>query len=162
MIIETGNIKIKKNLKKGEFMVNSRRFRDAVTTIFLVLVLCGELFAGSSPRRTSDRLLRIVPAKSLFCVRINNFEKTTEAINEFLKEVAPPSFDAGTKTLSKLGNLLGNEDLRGVNTKRNFAIFGIEVPDEIEARHPMANIFMGALIPVRNYDKFISDNPNIS
>jgi hypothetical protein len=162
MIIETGNVKIKKNFEKGEFMVNSKRFRDAVTTVFLVLVLCGVLFGASSSKRGSKRLLRMVPAKSLFCVCINNLENTIEEVNEFLKDVAPPSFDAKTKVLAKLGKLLGDENLSGVNTKGHFAMFGVEVQDTPAGRHPMSNMFMGALVPIRNFDRFIAGNPNCS
>jgi len=89
-------------------MVNSRRLRNAVTAGLAILLLC----AGSSTRRASDGLLRIVPGKSLFCVRINKFEKTIGAVNEYLKDVAPPSFDAETEVFSKLGGLLGDEDRR--------------------------------------------------
>lgn len=141
-------------------MVNSRRLRKAVTAGLLVLLICGGLFAGSSSKRASDRLLRIVPAKSLFCVRINNFENTIGAVNEFLKDIAPPSVDVGTEVLSKLGDLWGDEDLRGVNKKGNFAIFGLVVQGESANPNPMANMFIGALVPVRNYEKFISGNPN--
>ena len=141
-------------------MFNSRRLRNAVTAGLAILLLCGGLSAGSSTRRASDGLLRIVPGKSLFCVRINKFENTIEAVNEFLKDVAPPSFDAETEVFSKLGELLGDENLRGVNTKGNVAIFGVVVPGEQAGGHPMANMFIGALVPVRNYDKFISGNPN--
>ena len=141
-------------------MVNSRRLRNAVTAGLAVLLLCGGLSAGSSTMRASDGLLRIVPGRSLFCVRINKFENTIETVNEFLKDIAPPSFDAEAEVFSKLGELLGDEDLKGVNTKGNFAIFGVVVQGEAASGHPMANMFIGALVPVRNYDKFISRNPN--
>lgn len=141
-------------------MVNSRKLRNAVTAGLAVLLLCGGLSAGSSTRRASDGLLRIVPGRSLFCVRINKFENTIGAVNEFLKDIAPPSFDAETEVFSKLGKLLGNEDLRGVNKKGNFAIFGVVLQGELAGGNPMANMFIGALVPVRNYDKFISRNLN--
>ena len=141
-------------------MVNSRRLRNAITAGLAVLLLCGGLSAGSSSKRASDGLLRIVPARSLFCVRINKLAGTLAAANEFLKDVAPESFDAEAEVLSKLGELLGDERLRGVNTKGSFAIFGLNVPGESAGRGPMGNIFIGALIPVRNYDNFISRNSN--
>ncbi len=141
-------------------MVNSKRLLKTVTAGLAVLLLCGGLSAGSSTRRASDGLLRIVPGKSLFCVRINKFENTIEAVNEFLKDIAPASFDAETEVFSKLGELLGSENLRGVNKKGNVAIFGVVVAGEQAGGHPMANMFIGALVPVRNYDKFISGNPN--
>ncbi|MHC4105841.1 MAG: hypothetical protein ACYSR9_12940, partial [Planctomycetota bacterium] len=111
-------------------MVNSRRLQNAVTAGLAVLLLCGGLSEGSSTRRASDGLLRTVPGKSLFCVRINKFENTIEAVNGFLKDVAPASFDAKTEVFSKLGELLGDEKLRGINTKGNVAIFGVIVQGE--------------------------------
>ncbi len=141
-------------------MVNSRRLRNAVTIGLAVLLLCGGLSAGSSARRASDGLLRVVPGKSLFCVRINKFVNTIGAVDEFLEDVAPASFDAEAEVFSKLGGLLGDENLRGINKRGNFAIFGVEVQGEQAGGHPMANMFIGALVPVRNYDKFISGNPN--
>jgi hypothetical protein len=143
-------------------MLISRRLRNVVNAGLVILLLCGGLSMASSSRRASDGLLRIVPAKSLFCVRINKFENTLEAANEFLRDVAPPSFNAETKVLSKLSKLLGDEDLRGVNKNRNFAIFGVVVEDTPAGRHPMANMFIGALVPVRNFDKFVSRNSNCS
>jgi hypothetical protein len=141
-------------------MVNSRKLRNFVTAGLAVLLLCGGLSVGSSTRRAGDGLLRIVPGKSLFCVHINKFENTIEVVNEFLKDVAPASFDAETEVFSKLGELLGDDNLRGINRKGNVAIFGMVVQGEKGGGHPMANMFIGALVPVRNYDKFISGNPN--
>ncbi len=141
-------------------MVNSRRLRNVVAAGLAVLLVCGGLSAGRSTGRAGDGLLRVVPGKSLFCVRINKFENTIGAVNEFLKEVVPSSFDAEREVFTKIGKLLGDEDIRGINKKGNFAIFGVVVPGEQAGGHPMANMFIGALIPVRNYDKFISGNPN--
>lgn len=139
-----------------------RRLRNVVNAGLVILLLCGGLSMAKSSRRASDGLLRIVPAKSLFCVRINKLENTIEAVNDFLKDVAPPSFDAKTEVLPNLFKLMGDDDLRGVNTKRDFIIFGLEVQGETKSRHPMANMFIGALVPVRNFDKFISSNSNCS
>ena len=141
-------------------MINSRGLRNVVAVGMVVLLASGGLWARSSAKPASDGLLRIMPARSLFCVRINKLTSTLAAANEFLKDVAPESFDAEAALLSKLGELLGDERLRGVNTKGNFAIFGLNVPGESAGRGPMGNIFIGALIPVRNYDNFISRNSN--
>ncbi len=143
-------------------MINSRGFRNAVAAGMVVLLAAGSVWARNPAKPRRDGLLRIVPAKSLFCVRINNLDSTLAGANEFLKDIVPESFDAKAMALSQLGNLLGNEKLRGVNTKGKFAIFGVNVPGESAGRGPRGNMFIGALIPVRNYDKFISQNPNCS
>jgi hypothetical protein len=93
-------------------------------------------------------------------VRINNFDATLDATNQFLKDVAPESFDAKATIYSKLGGLLGDNELKGVNKKGNIAIFAVNVPGESEAQGPMGNMFIGAFLPVTNYENFISQNPN--
>jgi hypothetical protein len=103
-----------------------------------------------------------VPAKSLFCVRINNLDGSLAGANEFLKDIAPEPFDAKAMVRSVLAELLGDKALKGVNTRGKFAIFGVNVPGKSAGPGPMGNIFIGALIPVRNYDNFISQNPNCS
>jgi hypothetical protein len=144
-------------------MTNSRGFRNAVAAGMVVLLAAGSVWAGKPAKPRRDGLLRTVPAKSLFCVRINNLDGSLTAANEFLKGIAPEFFDVKAMALSHLGkDILGNEQLKGVNTKGNFAIFGMNLPGKSAGRGPMGNIFIGALIPVRNYDKFISRSPNCS
>jgi hypothetical protein len=124
--------------------------------------------AGKSAKPGAAGLLESIPAKSLFCVRINNLDATLEAVNEFLKGVAPESFDAQAAFVSKLGKMLGDEKLNGVNRSGNFAIFAVNVPSPSAGGEagqpakggPMANMFIGAMLPVSDYEKFISQNPN--
>lgn len=143
-------------------MINSRGFRSAVAAGMVVLLATGSVWARNPAKPRRDGLLRIVPAKSLFCVRINNLDSTLAAANEFLKDIAPEPFDAKAMVRSVLAELLGDKALKGVNTRGKFAIFGVNVPSESAGGGPMGNLFIGALIPVRNYDKFISQNPDCS
>lgn len=144
-------------------MINSRSFRSAVIMAMCALLLTvGSAWAENSRRARVDRLLRTVPAGSLFCVRINNLDGTLEAADLFLKGIAPEFFDAKEMARSGLAEELGDKELKGVNTKGSFAIFGLNVPGESPEPGFMRNMFIGALIPVRNYDKFISGNPNCS
>ena len=82
--------------------------------------------------------------------------------NEFLKDIAPASFDAKKAVFSKLGSMLGDNDLKGVNKSGNIAIFAVNVPGETTAQGPMGNMFIGALLPVTEYKDFISGNSNCS
>jgi len=144
-------------------MINSRGFRNAaIAAICALLLTVGSVWASSSRRSRGDRLLQTVPAESLFCVRINNLDGTLDATNLFLEGIAPEIVDVKEMVHSGLANFLGDEQLRGVNTRGSFAIFGVKVPGESAKSGFMRNMFIGALIPVRNYDKFISGNPNCS
>lgn len=143
-------------------MTNFRNLKNAVILATVVLLAAGSgVWAQRSAKPSSDGLLRVIPAKTLFCVRINKLDGTLGTANEFLKGVAPESFDAKAEVLSKLGKLLGNENLRGVNTKGNFVLFGLNLPGEQASPNPMGNMFIGALMPVRDYEKLVSSSSNL-
>jgi hypothetical protein len=143
-------------------MFNSKSLRNAVIAAIIAVLAVSSVGAAQAARAgAADGMLGALPARSLFCVRINNFDGTLDAANEFLKDLAPPSFDAKKAVFSKLGAVLGDNDLKGVNKKGNIAIFALDVPSETSPG-PMNNIFIGALLPVTEYDNFISANPNCS
>jgi hypothetical protein len=135
--------------------------RNVIVVATVAILAAGGVWASEAKkRRQTTSMMSAIPAKSLFCVRINKFDGTLDAANEFLKDVAPESFDAKAALLSKLGDLLGDDRLRGVNKKGNIAIFGLIVDGESAAPGPMGNMFIGALLPVTKYENFISRNPN--
>jgi len=144
-------------------MFNSRSLRNSVVVAIVAILAAGGVWASeASEKRQATGMMGAIPARSLFCIRINNFDGTLGAANEFLKDIAPESFNAKKAIFSKLGSVLGDNDLKGINKKGNIAIFGVEVPSESAARGPMGNIFIGALLPVTKYENFISNNPNCS
>ncbi len=154
-------------------MVKSRITRNALVAGTVVLLAAsawpqGRVWAAESAKPGAAGLLGAIPAKSLFCVRINNLDGTLGAVNEYLKGVAPESFDAQAAFISKLGKALGDEKLSGVNRSGNFAVFAVNVPSQSPAGvagqpgagGPMGNMFIGAMLPVSDYEKFVSQNPN--
>ena len=121
-----------------------------------MLLAAGGVWAAKGAKPGAAGPLGSIPATSVFCVRINNLDGSLEAVNEYLKGVAPATFDAQATVSSKLGKMLGDEKLPGVNRKQNIAIFGINVPGEkVGDGGPMVNIFIGVMLPVRDYEKFI-------
>jgi len=142
-------------------MFSSKSVRNVILAATVAILAAGGVWANeAAKKRQAAGMMWAIPAKSLFCVRINKFDTTLDAANEFLKDVAPDSLDAKTALLSKLGSLLGDDRLRGVNKKGNIAIFGLNLEGESAARGPMGNLFIGALLPVMKYENFISRNPN--
>jgi len=143
-------------------MFSSKSLRNAILIAIVAMLAAGGLCAAQGARtRGTAGMLGAIPAKSLFCIRINNFEGSLNAANAFLKDIAPASFDAKSAVFSKLGSVLGDNDLKGINKKGNIAIFALDVPSETSPG-PMNNIFIGALLPVTEYEDFISGNPNCS
>ena len=143
-------------------MFRSRSLRKVVLVATIAILSTGGVWAEEASRaRIATGTLEAIPAKSLFCVRINRFDATLDAANQFLKDIAPESFDAKGAVCSKLGSVLGDNELKGVNKEGNIAIFALDVPSETSPG-PMNNIFIGALLPVTEYEDFISGNPNCS
>jgi hypothetical protein len=140
-------------------MFKSKSFRLAVVVANVIMFTASGAWAQRSARRGAAGMLGAVPADSLLCVRINRLDNSLGTVNAFLEGIAPENFDAKA-LVSKLGSLLGDERLRGVNKNGNFALFAVIVPSDSANQNPMANLFLGALLPVRNYDNFISRNPN--
>jgi len=143
-------------------MCKSKCLKNAVLVATVVLLAAGGAWAteAAKPRRAgAGGVMSAIPAKSLFCVRINKFDATLDSVNAFLKDVAP--VDAKAALMSKLTGILGGDQLRGVNKRGTIAIFGLIVPSESGAPGPMGGLFIGALLPISKYENFVSRNSNV-
>ncbi|UCF14335.1 MAG: hypothetical protein JSW59_13050 [Phycisphaerales bacterium] len=145
-------------------MFNSRGFRNAVLVATVVVLATGGVWAAETARKTRRRatagVLWAIPGESLLCMKINRFDGTLDSVNAFLKDVAP--VDAKAALLSKLTGMLGGDDrLRGVNKRGTIAVFALPVQSDSPPAGPMGNMFIGALLPVTKYEKFVSANANV-
>lgn len=115
--------------------------------------------SSGTAEQTGDELLQLVPGASLFCVRVNNLDSAFGTMDQFLAGASP--VPAGTTMVARmqLAGVLGDPALNNVNTIGNFAIFGLSLPGESESES-MENLFVGCLVPVTDYAKFVSDNTN--
>ena len=139
-------------------MFNSKRLRNATAAGLLVLfVLATGLQAEGS---ADDQLLKMIPAESLFCIRVNHFEYTLGQIDQFLAGVSPMPMGISILARMQLGKVLGSPQLNGVNMNGSFAVFGAIPPGEQTQNNPVSNVFIGGLVPVTDYKQFISGNPN--
>jgi len=114
--------------------------------------------ANAPTEQAPDELLQLVPAESMFCVRVNNFDYVFGMIDQYLAGISPMPAGATMFARMQLVGALGDPALNGVNTAGSFAIFGLSSA-ESEA-NPMGSLFIAALVPVTDYEKFVSDNPN--
>ena len=151
-------------------MIKSKRLRDAVTVVLLVLFAVGGLWAepaaGTGSGRpvaasTTDKLLQMVPAGSLFVVRVNNFDYTLSQIDQFLAGLSPMPMGVSMLVRMQFANVLGSPELNGVNMAGSFAIFAVAVPDESTETDAIPDVFIGGLVPVTDYKQFISGNSNL-
>jgi hypothetical protein len=141
-------------------MFNSKCLRNAGSVGLLVLlVFATGLQAQSS---ADDQLLKMIPAESLFCIRVNNFEYTLSQIDQFLAGASPVPMGLAILARMQLANVLGSPELNGVNMNGSLVIFGAIPPGEPTQTNPVSNIFIGALVSVTDYRQLISGNPNCS
>jgi hypothetical protein len=141
-------------------MLKSRRLRDVVFAGLLVLFSFAATLCAQSP--ADNELLKMVPAKSLFCVRVNNFDYTLNQIDQFLAGVSPMPMGVSMMVRMHLANLLGSPQLTGLNTNSSFAVFGVTMPAETTQTNTAPNLFVGILAPVTDYKQFIEGNTNCS
>jgi hypothetical protein len=104
----------------------------------------------------------MVPAESLFCVRINSFDFTLSQIDQFLAGAAPIPMMAFTLVRMQLAQVLGSPELKGLDTAGSFVIFAVAPSGEAPAADAAPDIFVAVLAPVTGYKQFVGGNPNIS
>jgi ankyrin repeat protein len=115
--------------------------------------------------KISDRLMSLVPAKAIFCVRINNLDSSLEKLDKFLYEVTPIPVSTSMLVKMQLAKQLGSQDLTGVNTRGSLVMFGMMLPEELSVadnENQFANVFIATLVPVTNYKRFVAENPQCS
>ena len=139
-------------------MLKSRSLISTVTAGLLALIIFAATPCAQSA--ANNELLKIIPAKSLFCVRVNNFDYTLNQIDQFLAGVSPMPMGVSMMVRMQLANLLGSPQLNGVNTNSSFAVFGTISPGESAKANPGENIFVGILAPITDYKQFIDGNTN--
>jgi len=124
----------------------------------LVSVLLLAFGFGATGSVRADDALKMVPSNSLFCVRVNNLDNALGQVELFLTGVFPAPVSMLVK--GQLGQILtGNnaQQPQGINTAGSFTVFG---PLPGGAGPDPTNI--GILIPISDYQQFISGNANVS
>lgn len=112
-----------------------------------------------SGQPAGDKLLQMIPAESLFVVRVNNLDYTLNTMDQFLAGLSP----MGVSMLVRMqfANVLGSPELNGVNMAGNFAIFAVMAPDKSTEIGSFSDMFVAGLVPVTDYRQFISGNQNL-
>jgi len=111
---------------------------------------------------TADKLLKTIPAESLFAIRVNNFEYTLGQLDQFLAGASPVPMGISMLARTQLAGVLGSPQLNSINMGGSFAMFGLAPNSTSNEPAAFPNIVIAALIPVTDYQQFISDNPNVS
>ena len=110
---------------------------------------------------TADKLLNIIPANSVLVIRGNHLEYNVNKLDQYLSGVSPLPMGLSMMLRAQLAGAFGDPELKTVKMNSNFAIF-ITAPENNSSEFSFDDMFIGFLIPVTYYKKFISDNPNVS
>jgi hypothetical protein len=143
-------------------MISSRLFKNSVVVAATLALLAAPAFARRTTRQAPGSQLRLLPAETLFCVKIQNLAGTLEHIDAFLDGVAPPDMKANKAVLDKIALAMGENWDANVRKRGQWILFATILPGGKQDANPMASFFVGLLVPVTDYDKFVSDNPNCS
>jgi hypothetical protein len=138
-------------------MLKSTKTRNSIAVLFISLILSATLSAQNPP---DNQLLKMVPADSLFCVRINNFDFSLNQLDQFLAGASPMPMNISMLVRMQLAGLLGGPQLNGLDTNGCFSIFGVILPGESAENNPISNLFIGILAPVTDYKQLIEGNAN--
>ena len=125
-------------------MRGSQRFMGVLC---LGLVILCSVVPG---RAATDRLFELVPADSLFCVRVNNLDAGVRQLEAFLSGLVPEGeLPLGVARI-QLGSLVGDPELKHVRTDGSIGVFGMASED--------GQMLVGLLVPVRSFDQLVKDN----
>jgi hypothetical protein len=131
-----------------------RSMRPRIVVLSVLFVLCFSAY-GFSGEPAGDETLRMIPADSLFCVRINNLDSTTNALDQFLLGVSPVPVATSVLVRTQFAGMLGDPNLAGVNMAGSFAIFATAEPNQ-----GAPDIY--SLIPVTDYNQITDANTSVS
>ena len=132
-------------------MFNSRSFGNVVLFVLVGMVcICGLAYATE----TSDELFGLIPAESMLAVRLNNFDLTLSQLDTYIAGLSPVPISLSTMARMQFAQILGNPELKGVNTGGNFGAYAVAKPGQME---PAIKV----LVPVSNYAEFVSGNHNV-
>jgi predicted Zn-ribbon and HTH transcriptional regulator len=130
--------------------------------LLALLVFTTGLQAENSAEPLGDELLRITPAESLFCVRVNNFDHTVGMMDQFLAGASPVPMGISMLARMQLAGVLGDPALNNVKMGGSFSIFAVIAPGQAVEAQPTQNVFIAGLLPITDFQQFASGNPNCS
>ncbi|MCF7973721.1 MAG: hypothetical protein K9N55_07890 [Phycisphaerae bacterium] len=119
------------------------------------MCLLGAMWVG--PAWAQD-VLDWIPAESLAVVRVNQLDNTLGQVDKFLTGISP--MGVAMPIHAQLGQALGSTELNGVDMNGSFALFAV-APEASTQEGGLPPVYPGVLIPVSDYDKFISGNVNL-
>jgi len=127
----------------------------------LVVLFFLFFFVQASAAQDNGGIIDVLPAETLFCVRINNFDYSIGQLDQFLMGASPLPMGVSMAARMGLAQITANPQLTGIDMSGHFGAFGIPLPAEDKPTTGGPNFFIGFLIPVTGYDELVSASPSI-
>ena len=134
------------------------RRTGGAAVFFAVVVVCVFCPVGfGQVEGVGDELLRAMPAETLFAVRVNKFDWTVGQLDQFLMGASPVPVGISMMARMQIAGVLGDPELKNVDTNGSFAIFGLA---EGEPGGGLEGVFIAGVLPVGNFEAFVKENVN--
>ncbi len=134
-----------------------RRFGNGARSAIIIAAVMLLITSAWAGKPGADRVLQLIPADALFCLRVNNLEQTLTEATNFMTGIAPEDFDAKRMVMGKLPDMLGEERMDQIRKRGDFAIYGVILPGG-QNQGPMGGLFMGIVAAVKDYDAFLGED----
>ena len=128
--------------------------RLSLTMLLVIGLSASSLFAADT--------LENVPDNAVFCVKINNLQKTAENLDQYMLGASPVPMSFSALVTMQMGALLGNPALEGLDISGDFVVFGLPIEQTKEQTNAMDEMFIGLILPISDYDNFIAKSPTVS
>ena len=134
---------------------------SSITKKMLVLTVLLSAFLVPMAIAAETDPMDLIPADALFCARLNNFDQSIGALDQYLAGATPMPVNLSVMARPMLGMALGDMMLTNVDAVAgSFALFAAVVNEPTASQTTKNNIFIGILIPVKDYKKLVELNPN--
>jgi len=118
----------------------------------IALVWTAVLAVPAHAAPIQDPMLEMLPADTVFCVRINQFNTSLGKMDQYLMGASPLPVSLAMLAGMQMAGIVGDPMLNGINREGTFAAVGIVMDDK--------TIDMSILVPMSDYDAFINNNPH--
>ena len=152
-------------------MANSNHSKISVLLTCLVLLFCisPAIAQNQNPgaRAKPGDILKIAPAESVLVVEIDSFEYTLSTLDRFLTGISPLPMGVQMRVRTQFAQILGNPELAGIDMNGTFGVFVFappepQTPGQPRQISPETSGLVALLVPVTEYDQFVTSNPNCS
>ncbi len=122
------------------------------TILLTAAVVLAAMMPTACAAPAKDPLLDMLPADTLFCVRINQFNTSLGKMDQYLTGASPLPFSLAMLAGMQMAGIVGDPMLTGIDREGTFAAVGMELDDK--------TIDMSIVVPMTDYEAFIKNNPN--